>query len=97
VYTPLHAHWTNPPLLQFKLIRWIPKYIRVRKIVAGVVVVLFVLLFANDGVCDDYFKMLHLGTLSVAEFVQGVASVMDGWLDHWMLERMNEWMTERIN
>jgi len=51
---------------------------------------LFVLLFANDGVCDDYFKMLHLGTLSVAEFVQGVASVMDGWLDHWMLERMNE-------
>jgi len=42
---------------------------------------------ANDGgAFDDYFKMLHLRTLSVAKIMQCVASVMDGWLDHWMLE-----------
>jgi len=44
----------------------------------------------GGGACDDYFKMLHLTTLSVAEIMQGVASVMTGWLDQWMLELMNK-------
>jgi hypothetical protein len=37
------------------------------------------LLFVNDGgACDDYFKMLHLAMLSVADIMEGVASVVDG-------------------
>ena len=53
---------------------------------------LFRLFFVANGggACDDYFKILHLTTLSVAEIMQGVASAMAGWLDQWMLELMNK-------
>jgi hypothetical protein len=40
----------------------------------------------GGGACGDYFKILHLTTMSVAEIMQGVASVMAGWLDQWMPE-----------
>jgi hypothetical protein len=33
-----------------------------------------------------FFAIFHLTTLSVAEIMQGVASVMDGWLDQLMRE-----------
>jgi len=57
---------------------------------------LFRLFFVANGggACDDYFKILHLKTLSVAEIMQGVASVMAGWLDQWMIELMNKRMNE---
>jgi hypothetical protein len=42
---------------------------------------LFFVVANGDGACDDYFKIVHLTTLSVAEIMQGVVSVMAGWIN----------------